>query len=80
MLMTLPGSPGSSPRQADLKLRENFDRGVVVLFVDDVPVKSDSEYRGIATYVQRTYRLSDDALMELYRDYRDDYDRACDEA
>jgi hypothetical protein len=80
MLMTLPGSPGATPRQADLKLRENFDRGVVVLFVDDVPVKSDSEYRGIATYVQRTYRLSDDALMELYRDYRDDYDRACDEA
>jgi predicted GTPase len=80
MLMTLPGSTGNTPRQVDLKLRENFQRGVVVLFVDDVPVKSDREYRGIATYVQRTYRLTDDALMELYQDYREDYDRACDEA
>jgi predicted GTPase len=80
MLMTLPGSTGNTPRQVDLKLRENFQRGVVVLFVDDVPVKSDREYRGIATYVQRTYRLTDDALMELYQDYREAYDRACDEA
>lgn len=80
MLITLPASTGKPARQVDMKFREDFQRGTVTLLVDGILVKSDSEYRGIAVYVQRTYGLRDDVLMELYRDYRDDYDKACDEA
>lgn len=69
----LTGTPASGPT---LKLREDFSRGVVVLFANDVPVKSDPEYRTVAIYAQTNYGLSDKELVALYQDYRDNYDQA----
>ena len=77
MWLSLPNAEGVAPRQRDLKLREDFSRRVAVLWVNDVPLKSDPEYRGIASYAQRTYGLSDEALLVLYQDYRANYDHAC---
>lgn len=59
-------------KQVDIKLREVL--GQVNLIVDKEAVKGSSEYRITAEYTQRQYRLSDAQMMELYHDYREDYD------
>lgn len=33
-----------------------------------------SEYRLAATWAQRAYNLTDDELMAIFREYKDDYD------
>lgn len=45
-----------------------------VLQIDGVKTFSSPEYVTTAKYAQRTYGLSDDKLMDMYRDYKDDYD------
>lgn len=57
-----------------IKFREDFARGQVVVYHNDQPVYRHSEYLGAATWAQRAYNLSDDQLMEIYRDYKEDYD------
>ena len=66
----------NSPDQpiAFFKLRESEPPGRVILFKNDVPVFSHSEYRAAAEYAQRVYLLTDDTLMVMYHDYREDYD------
>jgi hypothetical protein len=59
---------------ADIKLRESRPVGRVNVIVDGKMVYSDSEYRGAATWVQRTYNLTDAQTLALYRPYKDDYD------
>ena len=61
---------------SDIQLRENFRTGKVELRIRGEVAFSSSEYRTTATHAQRTYGLSDGDLMELYRDYKDDYDCA----
>jgi hypothetical protein len=60
------------PKHVDIKLREVL--GQVNLLVDRQAVKGFREYRTTAEYTQRNYGLSDDQMMELYRDYKADYD------
>lgn len=60
------------PKQVDIKLREVW--GQVNLIVDGQASKGYPEYRTTAEYTQRNYGLSDNQMMELYRDYKDDYD------
>jgi hypothetical protein len=60
------------PKQVDIKLREVL--GQVNLIVDRLAVKGFPEYRTTAEYTQRNYGLNDDQMMELYRDYKADYD------
>jgi hypothetical protein len=62
----------SQSKEVDIKLREVL--GQVNLIVDRQAVKGSSEYRTTAEYTQRTYGLSDSQMMELYHDYREDYD------
>lgn len=57
-----------------IKFREDFARGQVVVYSDDVVAYQHSEYRGAATWAQRTYNLTDEQLMDIFRDYKDDYD------
>lgn len=59
----------------NIKFRENWSKGVVEIFENDVYVTGFSEYRTTAEYAQRRWNLSDDDLMVIYRDYKDDYDR-----
>lgn len=59
-------------KEVDIKLREVM--GQVNLIVDKQAVKGSSEYRITAEYTQRQYQLSDTQMMELYHDYREDYD------
>lgn len=61
------------PKQVDLKLREVL--GQVNLLVDHLAVKGFSEYGATAQYTQRNFGLTDAQMMELYRDYREDYDK-----
>lgn len=58
-----------------IKFREDFERGQVVVYKDDQPVWRHSEYRGAATWAQRAYSLTDEQLMDIYQDYKDDYDK-----
>lgn len=60
-------------KQVDIKLREVL--GQVNLIVDRQAVKGFREYRTTAEYTQRNYGLSDAEMVELYRDYKDDYDK-----
>lgn len=72
--MSTPDTNAAKIPLSDIKFRENFGTGKVELQVHGAVVFSNSEYRITATHAQRTYHLSDDELMELYRDYKDDYD------
>lgn len=73
--MSTPDTTATKIPLSDMKFRENFGTGKVELHVRKVVVFSSGEYRITATHAQRTYLLSDDELMEMYRDYKDDYDR-----
>lgn len=57
-----------------IKFRENFITGRVVCTVDGKFVISDSEYRTVAEYARDRFGLDDEALMDIYRDYKRDYD------
>lgn len=61
---------------SDFKLRENFEKGHVELQLRGKVVFSSGEYRLTATHAQKKYGLSDDDLMVLYADYKEDYDNA----
>jgi hypothetical protein len=62
-----------------IKFRENFDKGEVEVLLDDGSgfkvVFSDDCYGTSAEWAQKYFRLSDNYLMELYEDYREDYDK-----
>lgn len=58
----------------NIKFRENFKIGHVVVLVDDKEVFSNSEYYYSAKYAKETYNLTDDQLMEIYKEYKKDYD------
>lgn len=67
----------------EIKFRESRPAGMVTVIViengeETVPFKS-SEYRGAATWARDRYGLSDDQLMAIYRDYKDDLDAMDDE-
>lgn len=75
-----PLEPAQTPVQAtqeipeSIRFRENFRTRHVELQIDGVKTFSSPEYVTTAKYAQRTYGLSDDKLMDMYRDYKDDYD------
>lgn len=46
----------------------------VELQVEGVCVFSSDEYMLTAKHAQRTYDLNDDKLMDMYRDYKDNYE------
>lgn len=56
--------------------RENFSSGQVNVFVNDgiVPVYRNGEYRSAAAWVVSRYGLTEEEMMRVYRDYKDDYD------
>lgn len=54
--------------------RENWRRGTVDVFEDGRLVYSNRDYSTTATWAQKTYNLTDQQLMEIYRDYKEDYD------
>lgn len=58
----------------NIKFRENFANGHVEVIVNDTKVYSHDEYRGAAEWTQKMYRLADAELMDIYRDYKEDYD------
>lgn len=64
----------------NIKFRENFANGHVEVIVDDTKVYSHDEYRGSAQWAINKYGLSDDKMMDIYRDYKDDYDTQREEA
>lgn len=59
----------------EYKLREDFKRAQVVVYVDNQPVFSSGEYRFSAEYLKRQAGLTGDQMKEVYSDYRNDYDR-----
>ncbi len=61
-----------------VKFRENFELGVVEVFSHNMLTRRFREYSAAATWAQNLYRLTDDQLMEIYRDYKEDYDAARD--
>lgn len=58
----------------NIKFRENWNNRHVEIFVDGVYVAGFPEYTATARYAQRKYNLSDDQLMLIYYDYKEDYD------
>jgi hypothetical protein len=58
-----------------IKFREDFARGQVVVYNDDVVAYRHSEYRASATWAQSVYELTDEQLMNIFRDYKEDYDK-----
>lgn len=54
--------------------RENWRRGTVDVFEDGQLVYSNRDYSTTSTWAQKTYNLTDQQLMEIYRDYKEDYD------
>lgn len=60
----------------NIQFREDWAKGRVKVLAGGVQVYSHSEYRGAAEWAQKMYRLSDSELMDIYRDYKDDYDAA----
>lgn len=57
-----------------VQFRENWHTRCVEVFENGVVVYSDPEYRGAAIWAKEKYNLSDDELMVIYRDYKNDYD------
>lgn len=72
MKITIQAKGNGQAKEVDIKLREVY--GQVNLIVDRQAVKGYPEYRTTAEYTQRNYGLNDAQMMELYRDYREDYD------
>ncbi len=58
-----------------LVFRENRKTGQVEARVDKVVVLCSSEYKTLAENAQRLFGLTDTQLIDLYRDYKDDYDK-----
>lgn len=58
----------------DVILRENWDTGRVEVHDNGRVVYSHREYRGVIEWMMLRYSFTDDQYMELYRDYKDDYD------
>lgn len=58
----------------NIKFRENWRTRQVNVIDNDRVVFAHREYRGAAEWAQKTYSLTDAHLMEIYRDYKDDYD------
>ena len=58
----------------DYKLREIFEEAKVALIIDGVTKSKHGEYRAAVDVLQRTYGLNDAEIMQVYRDYKDDYD------
>lgn len=58
-----------------IKFRENWSKGHVEIFENDVFVAGFPEYSTTAKYTQARWNLSDAQLMDIYRDYKDDYDQ-----
>jgi len=59
---------------AKIMLRESNPCGYVCVLIDGKETRRFSEYRSAAEHVQRAYGLSDGELMELYHDYKADYE------
>ena len=61
--------------EGKLVFRENWTTRQVEAKVNKVVVLRNSEYRPLAETAQRMFSLTDAQLMDLYRDYKDDYDK-----
>lgn len=57
-----------------IKLREDWKTQHVRVFKDDIETYHDREYTGAARWAQLRYNLSGEELMDIYADYRADYD------
>ena len=57
-----------------IKFRENPKINHVVVLEDDKEVFSNSEYYYAAKFAKEKYNLTDEQLMDIYRDYKEDYD------
>lgn len=64
--------------ETGIKFREMFSHGKVGIFIlvgqTHRLIYANDEYRGTAENAQSRFGLSDNELMTLYRDYKDDYD------
>lgn len=58
----------------NIKFRENWTTHKVEVFVNDLKVAAYAEYYHAVKYVQQKYGVSDDVLLDIYRDYKEDYD------
>jgi hypothetical protein len=57
-----------------IKFRENWKTRKVEVFVDDKIMGAYTEYNFAAKMVQQIYHLSDADMMEIYKDYKADFD------
>lgn len=58
----------------NIQFREDWAKGRVTVLAGGVQVYSHSDYRGAAEWARQMYRLTDSQLMEIYREYKEDYD------
>lgn len=54
--------------------RENFNRGKVEVYINRAVYFAFDEYRSAVKTTQSTFQLSDEQMMEIYSDYKEDYD------
>jgi len=57
-----------------IKFREVLSLHQVNVIVNNTPMKGFSEYTSAAKWAQQRYGLTDGQLMQIYRDYKEDYD------
>lgn len=60
-----------------ISFREDIDNREVVVFCEGTEVFRSSEYSTSAKWAQSKYRLDDDTLFDIYREYREAFDNAC---
>lgn len=60
-----------------LKLREDFEFNDVDIKIDGYVIRSFKKYADAAMHIQGKYDLSDTEMLQIYEDYKENYDKRC---